>query len=65
MDKIKFNTSDATQINVYRMMLYTCDTSLRQASSGEPALPGQDLNIDEPRTMTMRQITFTPVAEEY
>ena len=65
MDKIKFNSTDARQVNVYKMMLYTCDASLSQASSGEPALPGQDLNVDEPRTMTMRQITFTPVAEEY
>ena len=65
MDKIKLTTTDTTQINVYTMMLYTCDISLRQASSGKSALPGQDLNVDEPRTMTMRQITFTPVAEEY
>jgi len=65
MDKIKLTTTDTTQINVYKMMLYTCDTNLNQASSGESALAGQNLNVDEPRTMTMRQITFTPVAEDY
>ena len=65
MDKIESITTDTTQINVYTMMLYACDASLRQASTGESALPGQDLNVDEPRAMTMRQITFTPVAEEY
>ena len=65
MDKIKPTTTDETQINVFTMMLYASDANLRRASAGESALPGQNLNVDEPKTMTMRQITYTPVAEEY
>lgn len=65
MDKIKLTTTTEMQITLYKMMVYTCDASLYQMPPGESALPGQNINAAKSRTMTIKQITFTPVAEEY
>ena len=65
MDKINLGTIEEKQINLFKMMVYTCDVSLHKMPSGESATPGQNLNIDKPRTMMIKQITFTPVVKEY
>jgi hypothetical protein len=65
MDKMKLSTTENTQINEFELRVYACSTSLHQLRLGEPALNGQILDTDEPRIMTMRQVTFKPAAEEY
>lgn len=65
MDKIYLSTTEEKQINLLKMMMYTCDASLHKMPSGKSASPGQNLNVDKPRTMMIKQITFTPVAKEY
>ena len=64
MDKINLSTTEEKQINLFKMMVYTCDASLHKMPPGESASPGQNLNVDKPRTMMIKQITFTPVAKE-
>jgi hypothetical protein len=65
MDKINLSTTEEKQINLFKMMVYTCEASLQQIQPAASVPPGQKLNIDEPRTMMIKQITFTPVAKEY
>ena len=57
MDKNKLSTTENMQINTFKIMVYRCASDRHQSRTGECGSPEQNLDTDEPRTMTMRQIT--------
>ena len=56
MDKNKLSTTENMQVNVFKIMVYRCASEHHLFRPGESATSKQNLDADEPRTMTMRQI---------